>query len=225
MSRKRVLLYACLALAVPLPAVALDAGSRAASLDVQATQGSCGIGGGSITCQIEASFNRLGDAEYYTASVTAPDGSVSDLGTVAEGGGTGRTSASLPVPYAGNGSYTVTITAYGYDESGRAERLGSDDTGAGKQSEKTGERELEAVEPPADVAPAPAPDEPPPGGEPTPVEPAPERPVCPAADSAAPPAEAQTTTPTTPLTPSDPCPAPAPEPEVEQVPTPAPPPE
>jgi hypothetical protein len=28
-----------------------------------------------------ASFNRLADAEYYTASVTAPDGSVSDLAT------------------------------------------------------------------------------------------------------------------------------------------------
>jgi hypothetical protein len=59
----------------------LDPGSGAASLDVQATQGSCGIGGGSITCRIVASFNRLADAEYYTASVTAPDGSVSDLAT------------------------------------------------------------------------------------------------------------------------------------------------
>jgi hypothetical protein len=66
-------------------------------------------------------------------------------------GGTGRTSASLPVPYAGNGSYTVTITAYGYDESGRADRLGSDQSGAGKRSEKTDEGELEAVEPPAEA--------------------------------------------------------------------------
>jgi hypothetical protein len=223
MSRKRVLLYACLALAVPLPALALDTGSGAASLDVQATQGSCGIGGGSITCRIEASFNRLADAEYYTASVTAPDGSVSDLGTVSEGGGTGRTSASLPVPYAGNGSYTVTITAYGYDERGRADRLGSDQSGAGKRSEKTDEGELEAVEPPAEVAPAPEADQPPPTEEPVPVEPAPEPPECPATDPAAPPAEAPTTT--TPATRSDPCPEPEPQAEVEQVPKPAPPPE
>ena len=190
MNRKRALLYAVLALAVPLPAVALEAGSGATSLGVEASLGGCGIGDAAITCRIDTSFNRLGAAEYYTASVATPDGGVSDLGTVAAGGGEGRASAGLSVPYAGDGEYTVTITAWGYDERGRADPVGSDDAGTDGDAGAKGKGDLEAAEPPAEPAPEPAQDveEPAPADEPPPVEDAVE-PGCPEPETPVPPAE------------------------------------
>jgi hypothetical protein len=229
MSRKRVLLYACLALAVPLPALALEAGSGAADLDVQTSLNGCGIGGGAIACSLDASFNRLEDAEYYTASVTAPDGSVSDLGTVAEGGGEGRASATLSVSFAGNGEYTVTISAWGYDEEGRPDRIGSEDAGTGGDAEGSQKGELQPVGPPAEEGPTPELEVPPPDEEPPPVEPAPETPECPESNSTEPPTEPPTTaeTTTTPSTTTTTTPDPCAEqqPDLEQTPPPAPPPD
>jgi hypothetical protein len=230
MSRKRVLLYACLALAVPLPALALEAGSGAADLDVQTSLNGCGIGGGAIACSLDASFNRLEDAEYYTASVTAPDGSVSDLGTVAEGGGEGRASATLSVSFAGNGEYTVTISAWGYDEEGRPDRIGSEDAVTGGDAEGSQKGELQPVGPPADEGAPGAEVE-----EPVPGEPAPpvteEPPECPELEAPAPPADPAADQPAEPL--ARDCIEPPPEvppgpedgqePEPEPAPEPAPP--
>ena len=67
MNRKRTLLYAVLALGVPLPALALEAGSGTTSLGVEASLGGCGIGDAAITSRIDASFNRLA-----TPSTTRP---------------------------------------------------------------------------------------------------------------------------------------------------------
>jgi len=158
MNPKRALLFAALALAVPLPALALEGGSGGASLGVQASFNGCGVAGGSIMCRINAGFSPLSDADYYTASVTAADGSVTDFGVVAESGGG---SAELTVPYSGNGGYTVTVTAWGYDEQGKPGVVGSDEADAGGKAKQEGG--LEAVEQPpqgGETGETPAPGEP-----------------------------------------------------------------
>lgn len=160
MNRKRALLYAALALAVPLPALALPGGTGAADLGVDASLAGCGLSGGSIVCRIDASFNRVPDAEYYTASVTAANGAVTDLGTV-PGGGSGTASTGAWVPYVGNGTYTVTVSAWGYDERSRPEVVESDDSGAGRDPKPGQAGRAEAVTAP----------EAPPAQEPAPVEP------------------------------------------------------
>lgn len=109
---RRPLLYALLALAVPLPALAIGGGEPAgpASLSVSASLGGCGLASTSIMCEIDASWNSLEEADSYTASVTAPDGSVTDFGSVGAG------SASVYVPYVGDGTYSVQVTAWGQPE-------------------------------------------------------------------------------------------------------------
>jgi hypothetical protein len=109
MLRRRTAIYAALALAVPLPAFALsgDDSSGSASLGVAASLDECGIAASTVVCKIDASWNTVAGAERYTASVTSPDGAVTDYGEV------GGTSTSLWVPYVGNGTYTVTVSAWG----------------------------------------------------------------------------------------------------------------
>jgi len=109
MKRRRTLLYAALALAVPVPAFALGLGGSASagSLDAHASLDSCGIFEQQIVCKIDVSFNQVAGADRYTASVAAPNGSVADYGAVGPGGG------SVWVPYAGDGTYTVTVDAWG----------------------------------------------------------------------------------------------------------------
>ena len=119
MRRRRALIYATLALAVPLPALALTGGSESA-LSVSASLERCGVAGGGVVCEIGASYSGVEGAEYYTASVTAPDGTVTDYGEV---GGAGGGSASLWVPYVGSGTYSVTVSAWGYDKEGDAKVL------------------------------------------------------------------------------------------------------
>lgn len=105
---RRPLLYALLALVVPLPAFALTGGDATAqSLSVSASLGGCGLAQTTIMCEIDASWNSIEGADYYTASVSAPDGSVTDFGNVGSG------SASVYIPYAGDGSYSVQVTAWG----------------------------------------------------------------------------------------------------------------
>src|SRR4051794_7218668 len=130
MRRKRLLLFAALALLVPVPAVAVElggAGSDGGSLDAQASLDSCGLFENQIVCKIDASYNEVGGASSYTASVTAPDGAVSDYGSVGAGG------ASLWVPYVGNGTYTVEVQAWGTppDKHKKPPLLASDKAGAG----------------------------------------------------------------------------------------------
>ncbi|MGH2963283.1 MAG: hypothetical protein ACRDL3_13985 [Solirubrobacterales bacterium] len=181
MNRKRALLYAALALAVPLPALALPGGSGAADLGVEASLEGCGLSDGAIVCRINASFNRVPDAEYYTASVTAANGAVTDLGTVSGGGASGAASTGAWVPYVGNGTYTVTVSAWGYDERGRPEVVESEDSGAGGANRKR-EGQVEAIpapEPPAVQEPAPVEPE-------APAAPAEPLPECPEAAEEAP---------------------------------------
>ncbi len=183
-ARRRALILAALALAVPLPALALTGGSGS-GLSVSASLEGCGVGGGGISCGINASWSGVEGAEYYTASVTAPDGSVTDFGKVGGGGGT-----TLWVPYTGNGTYTVSVSAYGVDEEGDPEVLDTDEA-TPDPKEKFGEVEANAVEgaqtevPSADEE---QPAEEPPAAEetaPAPA-PAPELPPCPPAPEPAP---------------------------------------
>lgn len=108
MTRKRWLGLLVAALLVPLPAFALSGGSASASLGVSVSNGGCGVAGGSaVVCQLQVSFNAIDGATSYTATVTGPDGSVVDYGAVGAGG------ATIPVPYAGDGNYSVSISAWG----------------------------------------------------------------------------------------------------------------
>ena len=157
---RRALVLAALALAVPLPALALTGGSGS-GLAVSASLQGCGVAGGSIVCGIDAGFSGVPEARYITASVTAPDGTVTDFGTVARGS---SGSATLWVPYTGSGTYSVSASAWGVDESGDPEVIetdeaatGSDHTGKVKTS-GGGPRAVPAA-PPADE-PAPQADEP-----------------------------------------------------------------
>jgi hypothetical protein len=113
-ARNRALWLTLAALAAPIPAFALsgedgagqvDAGP--AALSVSSSLGSCGVMNNGIACQVNVSFNALPNATSYTATITSPDGSVTDLGGVAPGG------TSAWVPYVGAGTYSVSVTAYG----------------------------------------------------------------------------------------------------------------
>ncbi len=112
MIRKRIFGLALIALAVPFPALALDGGggaegSGSPSLTVTASLDSCGLAGPQIMCKIDAGWNTLAGAETYSVSVTSADGSVVDAGATS-GQGT-----SVWVPYAGSGTYSVQVTAWG----------------------------------------------------------------------------------------------------------------
>ena len=119
MRRKRLLLYAALALAAPVPAFALGlTGSSSpapGSLNAHASLDTCGIFEQQIVCKLDVAFNQVAGAERYSANVTGPDGSVADYGDVGPGG------TSLWVPYVGDGTYTVTIQAWGKPPSPKAD--------------------------------------------------------------------------------------------------------
>ena len=126
--RRRTLLYVLLALAVPLPALALTHGSSAPApqLQVSASLDTCGTVADQIACKIDASWNSLPGATRYTARVTSPDGSVTDYGEVGAGG------TSFWVPYVGNGTYTVTVAVYGTTRApGEPELLAKSSSGTG----------------------------------------------------------------------------------------------
>ena len=112
--RKRTLILALLALAVPLPALALseqsvdaEAERRLAAISVSASLDTCGVLEADIVCKVNVSFSPVAGATSYSASVTAADGSVTDHGSI------GAEAATLFVPYAGDGGYSVRIIAYG----------------------------------------------------------------------------------------------------------------
>jgi hypothetical protein len=107
---RRPFALAALALAAPLPALALSHGGEEkapAALSVDVSLDSCGLIGTELVCKLDASYGEVEGATSYTASVTRADGSVVDYGEVG-GGGT-----SLWVPYVGSGTYSVEIAAYG----------------------------------------------------------------------------------------------------------------
>jgi len=180
--RRRALILAALALTVPLPALALTGGSGG-GLAVSASLNGCGVAGGTIVCGIDASFGGVPEARYITASVTAPDGSVTDFGTVVRGA---SGSTTLWVPYTGSGTYSVSASAWGVDDSGDPEVIdtdkasaGDDDRVKGVDTTAGGSRGAIAVpggeEAPADEAePAPEPELPPCEPAPAPVPPTPD---------------------------------------------------
>jgi hypothetical protein len=180
MRRRRTVIYAALALAVPLPAFALsgDDSSGSASLGVTASLDQCGIAASTVVCKIDASWNTVAGAERYTASVTSPDGAVTDYGDV------GGTSTSLWVPYVGNGTYTVTVSAWGTPPGADKPEV------IAKQRAVTGEGQGGSARPSAtesfskDAADGDATDPSSAGGDPVPSEPSTDQP--PACDPAAP---------------------------------------
>jgi hypothetical protein len=108
MRRRRIAALALLALAVPPFALGgEEPPSGPAELSVSASLAGCGLVDTAIVCQIDAGWSSLEGADYYTVSVTRPDGSVVDAGEVA---GTGR---SVFVPYVGPGNYAVEVAAWG----------------------------------------------------------------------------------------------------------------
>jgi hypothetical protein len=113
-ARNRALWLTLAALVLPLPAFALTGEDGAgqvetgpAGLAVSSSLGSCGVIDTGVSCQINVSFNSLPNATSYTATITSPDGSVTDLGGVSPSG------TSAWVPYVGAGTYSVAVTAYG----------------------------------------------------------------------------------------------------------------
>ncbi len=108
MRRLRVAGLALLALAVPPFALGgEEQPSGPAELSVSASLDGCGLANQAIVCQIDAGWTPLEGADYYTVSVTRPDGSVVDAG---EAAGAGR---SVFVPYVGPGTYAVEVAAWG----------------------------------------------------------------------------------------------------------------
>lgn len=112
----RTLVLALIALAVPLPALALNdgkpepAGLAPVEMTVSASLGECGLVDTQIVCQIDASWDAVEGADYYTVSVTRADGSVVDYGE------TSATGTSLWVGYVGSGTYSVEVAAWGSPE-------------------------------------------------------------------------------------------------------------
>ena len=106
--RLRVIGLTVLALAAPAFALGGEAPSSGAqTLSVTAALNGCGLAGTTIACQIDAGWNALEDADYYTVSVTRPDGSV------VEAGQSNGTSHAIVVPYVGPGVYSVQVAAWG----------------------------------------------------------------------------------------------------------------
>lgn len=132
MNRRRVQIALALLAAMVVPIQALG-GEEQAQLEVTASLDRCGVGGASIMCEIDASWTGVAEADSYTASVTLADGSVQDLGGVGSGPEGG--SAALWVPFAGNGIYTVTITAWASEPDGTRKKLEEKDASAEKRDE------------------------------------------------------------------------------------------
>jgi hypothetical protein len=107
---RRIFLLAALSAVVPVSAFGFER-EPSAGIRVSVSQGECAVADAKIVCELEASWSGVPGAEYYTASVTSPDGSVRDFGRI-EGTEEGA-SASLSVPYVGSGTYSVTVSAYG----------------------------------------------------------------------------------------------------------------
>jgi hypothetical protein len=195
--RRRALIYAVLALTIPLPALAVPGRGGPAplpqqSLSVAVALDSCGTAADSIVCKIDASWNQIAGADRYTASVTRADGSVVDFGDVGAG------SASFWVPYVGNGTYSVSVSAYGTPPGENKPEVIARDRSASPESEQETPgapgpdavggpiSSEEAVDPGTD--PGAEPEEPAceePESEPEPVEPPPAEAGDPAADESA----------------------------------------
>lgn len=201
-------LLAVLALVVPFQAIA-GGGAGGGGLTASASLGYCGVSETGISCRIDVSWSGVADAERYTATATLADGSVQDLGTVGIGPGGGST--SVWVPYVGDGTYSIAVTAWGSDEGGdRKLEEGSVEVEAPKAAKPKPDENQDTEAPPDDAQEGDGTDQPPADEGPTPEpDPAPEPEPAPAPEPEPEPEPA----------PEEP--APAPEPEPEPVPPPA----
>lgn len=138
------------ALLVPIQAGALKGsdGPGGAALAVSASLDHCGVGDGGIVCRLNVSWTGIEGAERYSAAVTLADGSVRDMGTIGTGPGGGFT--TLWVPYAGDGTYSVTVTAWGSDPDGKEKKISDQDstTEAEPKQDENGAAEEEQSETP-----------------------------------------------------------------------------
>jgi hypothetical protein len=109
--RSRTLLATAAALAaLPGSASAADAGQAdPVAIPLTATLGSCSETSGHRACQIEVAFDAVSAADSYEAVIRGPDGA--ELVSAAAQPGTN----SYSVPYRGDGTYRVRITAFGAD--------------------------------------------------------------------------------------------------------------
>jgi hypothetical protein len=101
--RLALLALAVAALAAPAPALAQ---SKPPPIPVSVSNGGCAQVAGQILCRLDVTFGAVRGAGSYTAAVISPNGSVTDRGTVGAG------SATLWVPYVGDGTYSVRISAW-----------------------------------------------------------------------------------------------------------------
>lgn len=100
------LLAVALAVLAALMLQSPEDGIAAEAVPVEASLESCG-NGKAPTCEIAVFFEPPADAVAYEATVTAPDGSALLTAPAAPG------SATLSVPYVGDGTYVVRVTAFG----------------------------------------------------------------------------------------------------------------
>jgi hypothetical protein len=131
MIRRRHLLYVLAALVVPLPAFGVGVGTGtppAQALDVSVSLDQCGIASTTVVCKLDATFNSIDGARYYTAAVTGPDGNVVEYGNVSSG------ATSLWAPYVGDGTYSVTVSAWGENVSYGDPKPLATDSGATQNS-------------------------------------------------------------------------------------------
>ena len=100
-------LAATASLAALVPAAA-SAKQQPAGLSVTADVSGChgSPAAGSVVCDISVSFSSISGARSYVAEVSRPGGSVQSFPV--RGG-----YATLPVGYTGNGTYVVTVKAFG----------------------------------------------------------------------------------------------------------------
>jgi hypothetical protein len=122
--RRRALAYAVVALLAPIPALALDSDEGQAAIEVGAALDSCGLVKQRVVCQLGVSYSPVEGATTYEVSVVGPDGS-----TVTKSAGAGGT--TVFVPYAGSGTYSIQVVAYGTDpdDEERREELSRGDAG------------------------------------------------------------------------------------------------
>ena len=99
MVRARAVILAAAAAALALPASA----SSTADFPVSTSLGGCSDG----ACWISVEFDRVDEAQSYTAIVRTPDGESSPADELDPG------ASRISVPYTGNGTYTVVVTAWG----------------------------------------------------------------------------------------------------------------
>lgn len=101
------------------------------SFAVDATFGGCGRAEERIMCRVALGFSGIDGATSYQASVQAPGGGVTFLGSLGPEGGT------VWFPYSGDGTYSIDVQALGPGPDGHKEALGRASTWMSERDGKT----------------------------------------------------------------------------------------